>query len=76
MKYIVGNKTDKVRPFNWHAGSHIDLAAYQEFARTVTKAEGQAYAMSKGCLFKECSAKRNEGIEDVFDKLVDEVGKT
>lgn len=46
----------------------------QESARVVSKQEGQNFALSKGALFKEVSAKRNEGVQEVFDKLVDEVG--
>jgi hypothetical protein len=45
----------------------------QESARVVSKQEGQNFALSKGALFKEVSAKRNEGVQGVFDQLVDEV---
>lgn len=48
----------------------------KESARTVTYKEGQAYALQKGCLFREVSAKRNEGIQETFEQLVDEVGKS
>lgn len=39
----------------------------------MTKKEAQNFALSKGALFKEVSAKRNEGVQDVFEQLVDEV---
>ncbi|KAK9899484.1 ras-domain-containing protein [Cystobasidium minutum MCA 4210] len=45
----------------------------KESARVVSKQEGQNFALSKGALFKEVSAKRNEGVQEVFDKLVDEI---
>lgn len=48
----------------------------REFARTVSKAEAQTFATSKGCLFKEVSAKRNDGIQQVFEQLVDEVSES
>lgn len=45
----------------------------KESARVVSKQEGQNFALSKGALFKEVSAKRNEGVQEVFDQLVNEV---
>lgn len=42
----------------------------------MSKQEGQNFALSKGALFKEVSAKRNEGVQEVFDQLVDEVGNS
>jgi hypothetical protein len=39
----------------------------------VSTAEGRELAESRGCLFLESSAKRGEGVEDVFEKLVDQV---
>jgi hypothetical protein len=49
------------------------LSVLQASARTVSKEEGQNLALSKGALFKEVSAKRNEGVEEVFEQLVDAV---
>lgn len=39
----------------------------------MTTSEARNFALSKGCIFKEISAKRNEGVQDVFEELVDEV---
>lgn len=41
----------------------------------MSKQEGQNFALSKGALFKEVSAKRNEGVQEVFEKLVDEASQ-
>jgi hypothetical protein len=36
-------------------------------------AEASSFALSKGCMFAEVSAKRNDGVQEVFEKLVDDV---
>jgi len=45
----------------------------KESTRTVTTAEARNFALSKGCIFKEISAKRNDGVQEVFEQLVDEI---
>jgi len=57
VRMVVGNKIDK------------------EFARTVTTEEGALFAKSSNppCLFRECSAKGNLNIEEVFNALVDKI---
>lgn len=41
--------------------------------RVVSRREGEAWARAKGMLFIEASAKTREGIEQVFDEVVDKV---
>lgn len=45
----------------------------KESSRTVTTTEARNFALSKGCLFTEVSAKRNDGIQEAFEHLVDEI---
>lgn len=40
------------------------------FSREVSTKEGEDYARRMGCLFLECSAKANLGVEEAFKELV------
>lgn len=51
-------------------GNKTDLARH---AREVSMEEGQALAAEWGCAFVECSAKWNQGVDEVFQTLLDEI---
>mmetsp|Transcript_8095 Transcript_8095/g.11143 ORF Transcript_8095/g.11143 Transcript_8095/m.11143 type:complete len:188 (+) Transcript_8095:133-696(+) len=46
-----------------------------ESDRKVSREKGQALASEWKCAFVECSAKQNDGIDQVFRKIVDEIEK-
>jgi hypothetical protein len=48
-------------------GNKVDK---ETFSREVTTKEGEEYARRMGCLFLECSAKANLGVEEAFKELV------
>lgn len=66
-------------PYGEWLHSHIVRYAAQEFSRTVSTAEGQAFAASRDppWMFMECSAKKGgddvSGDDGIFGKVVDKV---
>lgn len=48
-------------------GNKVDK---ETFSREVSTKEGEEYARRMGCLFLECSAKANLGVEEAFKELV------
>ncbi|KAI5452564.1 Ras- protein Rab-18 [Naganishia albida] len=48
-------------------GNKVDK---ETFSREVSTKEGEDYARRMGCLFLECSAKANLGVEEAFKELV------
>ncbi|MBD3353425.1 MAG: GTP-binding protein [Candidatus Lokiarchaeota archaeon] len=67
----LGRWLDEINKHNPNAkkliiGNKIDLVA----RRLVSTTEGENYALSKGCLFGETSAKTGEGVREAMLKLI------
>lgn len=55
-----------VPPIRLLVGNKVDLAS----DRVISKEEGEAFAKAHHCLFVECSAKEDVGVNHAFDELV------
>ncbi|GAA6031266.1 hypothetical protein NBRC10512_003288 [Rhodotorula toruloides] len=77
VRMIVGNKVDKASRAGFLPLAH--LWPLMEFSRTVSTAEGQAFAASRDppWMFMECSAKKGgddvSGDDGIFGKVVDKI---